>query len=198
MKFPVYSFAAVILFGAVAFSQTPGGVSQVPVQDVQQDAYRQQMRSLMEELRNAKTDEARRSIYGRVRQAREQYRAAHPPKELTPAERDAQRQKMEETLKKDPFQWQLYQLRQSIGNAKTNEEREGLRAQMQALREKHAAEAEAKLTPEQRAERQARAEKNTRMQAELKPILERSHSATSIEERKTIRAQMREIFEKYR
>jgi hypothetical protein len=105
---------------------------------------------------------------------------------------------MEEMLKKDPFRWEMYQLRQSMAGAKTPEERESYHSRMQALMASHAAEAEAKLTPEQRAAAQARQAKNVQMQAELKPLMEQLHEAKTDEARKVVRAQMLEVFKRYR
>jgi len=182
----------------VAALLLPAAFSLARAQSIPEEPYRQQMRELIGELRDAKTDDARKSVFARIQQAREEYRASHPVKELSPVEQAAQRQKLEGVLKKAPFQWEMYQLRRSMVNAKTPGERDSLRVRIQALREKRAAEAEAKMTPEQRAARQARQERNQRMQAELKPFMERSRSAKTPEERSAIRAQMREIFEKYR
>ena len=164
----------------------------------QQDPYHQQMSGLMDELKNAKTPEQRKEIQGRMEQARKDYRAAHPVKELTPAEKAANQQKMEAELKKDPYRWQMYQLQQSMRNAKTPQERQTLQAQMKDLSSKHAAEEEAKLTPAQRAAAQARKEKNVQMQAEMKPLEERLRAAKTPEEKKAIHAQMQDIFKKYR
>lgn len=156
------------------------------------------MVGLMENFKNAKTDDQRKALHDQMRQAREDYRAANPVKELSPSEIAARRQKMEDTLKKDPFRWEMYQLRQSMAAAKTPEERKNFDAKVQALMTRHAAEAEAKMTPEQRAAAQERQAKNLQMQAELKPLEARMHAAKTDEERKSLRAQMREIFKKYR
>lgn len=189
------------MFAALVLSLTVSGLA-LPLIFAQSgpagDVHRKQMRGLMEQFINAKTDKQRKEIHEQIRQAKVQYRAANPPKELTPAEIEARRQKMEEKLRKDPYRWEMFQLRQSMGNAKTREEQESYRTKMQALMAKHAAEAEAKLTPEQRAEAQARQEKNVQMHVELKPLIEQLHTATTDESRKNIRARMREIFKKYR
>ncbi len=165
---------------------------------VTQDPYRQQMQGLMEEMRGATTKEQRDAVQVKMKQARDTYQAAHPVKELTAAEKAEQKQKMEEMLKKDPFRWQMYQLQQSMSAAKTQAERDTIRTQMQTLRTQHEAEEEAKLTPEQKAERAARAAKNAQMQAELKPIMEQMRSAKTEAERKAIHDQMQEVMKKYR
>jgi len=160
--------------------------------------YRQQMKSLMEEFRNAKTDDERNTIHARMKEAREQYRIANPPRELPLTELEARKKMMEEKLQKDPYRWEMYQLRQTMGNATSQEARESYRAKMQALMAKHMAEEEAKLTPNQRAAVQARQAKNIQMQAELKPLIEQMHSAKNDDERRAIHSQMREVFRKYR
>ena len=152
----------------------------------------------MDELRAAKTPEQRKEIQGRLDQARQAYRAAHPVKELTPAEKEARKQNMEAELKKDPYRWQIYQLQQSIRSARTPQERQPYQAQMKELRDKHAAEQEAKLTPGQRAAAQARKQKNEQMQAELKPLHEQLRAAKTPETRKAVHAQMEEVYKKYR
>lgn len=182
--------AILILFASLAFAQNAPSIPH--------DYYHQQMRSLMEEFKNATTVEQRKTAHEKMKQAREQYRAAHPVKELTPAEIEERRQKMEERLKKDSYRWQMHQLQQSMGNVKTSEERESIRAAIKELQAKHAAEVEAKLTPEQRVEIQARQAKNVQMEAELKPIREQMRAAKTDEERMNIHFQMREIFKKYR
>lgn len=194
---------SLVYFCSVSFSLMPlfaaegSGPEQTSGQSVQQSAHRKRMISLMEEFRDAKTDEDRKRIHAQMRNAREAYRAANPPKQLTPAEVDAQRRKLEEMLRKDPFRWEMYQLRQSMASAKTQEERESYQGKIQALVSRHAAEKEAKLTPEQRAVAKERQAKNEQLQAELKPLMEQLHSSNSIEGRKAVRAQMREIFKKY-
>ena len=162
-----------------------------------QDLYQQQMMGLMTELKSAKTSEQRKEIQGRIDQARQAYRAAHPVKEPTAAEKAANQQKLEEMLKKDPYRWQLYQLQQSMRSAKTPQERQTCQAQLRNLQAKHAAEAEAKLTPAQRAAAQARKEKNAQMQAEMKPLKYQMRTAKTPEEKKAVRAQMQELFKKY-
>lgn len=181
-----------------AGNTSPAAGVQAPAAAGPQDAYQQKIKALMAELRNAKTTEQRSEISKRLLAAREEYRAAHPVIELTPAEKEARRLKMEENLKKDPYRWQLYQLHQSMMKAKTEEERKPLQAQLRELEAKHAAEAEAKLTPEQKAARQARQEKNEKMRAELKPLTDQLRSAKTDEARKSIQAQMQEIYKKYR
>lgn len=180
-----------MLFCAAAFPLAPRLAAE------ESSAYRKRMLSLMEELRNARTDEQRKELHTQIRQTREQYRAANPPKQLTPAEVDEQHRKLEEMLKKTPFRWEMHQLRQSMAGAKTQEERESYQVKLQALVARHAAEKEAKLTPEQRAAAKERQAKNEQLQAELKPLMDRLHSAKSIEDRKSVRAQMREVFKKY-
>jgi len=188
----------VLALQPVSVRAIQAGEGTAPAINAAQDAHHKRMISLMEDFKNAKTDDQRKQIHDQMRQERDQYRTANPPKELTPAEIDAQRLKMEETLKKDPFRWEMYQLRQSMAKAKTQEERESLQTKIQALMDRHAAEEEAKLTPEQRAAAQARKEKNEQMQAELKPLMGQLHAAATDAARKNIRAQMRDIFKKYR
>jgi len=187
-----------LVLPACAQSGPESNSKAAPVADATQEAYHQQITGLIEELKNAKTPEQRNAIHARVKQAREQYRAAHPVKEPTPAEIEERRQKMEEMLKKDPFQWEMYQLRRSMSNSKTPEERESIRAKIKELQARHVAEEEAKLTPEQKAERQAREAKSRQMRAELKPLMEQLRAANTPEEHNPISARMREIFEKYK
>lgn len=193
-------FAAAVLFSSPAFAQGNAqdnnkGPDSAP--SVEQSAYHAQITGLMEEVMNAKTDEQRKAAHARMKQVREQYRAAHPAKELTPAEKEARRQKLEEMLKKDPFQWRMFQLRQTLSNAKTEEERANIQKQMDELRAKRIAEEEAKLTPEQKAARQVRQERNARMRTELKPLMEQLRAAKTSEERKPIHERMQEVFKKY-
>jgi len=179
-------------------ADAPAGTAQHVNLNNPQDPYHQQMTGLMEELKNAKTPEQRKEIQGRMEQARKDYRAAHPVKEPTAAEKAANQQKLEEMLKKDPYRWQMYQLQQSMRSAKTPQERQTLQAQLKDLQAKHAAEAEAKLTPAQKAAAQARKEKNAQMQAEMKPLEDQMRAAKTPEAKKAVRAQMQEIFKKYR
>ncbi len=152
----------------------------------------------MQEVRAAKSGEARSSIYERIRQLQEQYRAANPRTELPPAEIEVRRLKMEEMLKTDPFRWQMYKLRQSLASAKTAAESERILYKMRTLREKHDAEARAMMTPEQRAEQETRSQKYARMQAELKPLEDRMRESSTLEGRNAVRAQMLKVIEKYR
>jgi len=162
-----------------------------------QDPYRQQMSALMDELRAAKTPEQRKEIQGRMAQARQAYRVAHPVKELTPAEKAARQEQLEAGLKKDPYRWQVYQLQQSMLKAKTQQERQTYQEQIKNLQVRHAAEEEAKLTPEQRAAVQARKEKNAQMQAELKPLNEQLRAAKTTAERKEVQERMQAVLKKY-
>ena len=192
------------LAGALALSgyaaDAPAGTNhaQPSALNNQQDPHRQQMAGFMNELKNAKTPEQRKEIQGRIDEARKAYRPAHPAKEISPAEKAASRQKREEELKKDPYRWQVYQLRQSMMRSKTPSGRETYQAQIKDLHAKHAAEAEARLTPEQRVAAQARKQKDEQMQAELKPLHEQLRAAKTPEARKSIHAQAREILKKYR
>ncbi|MCX5784988.1 MAG: hypothetical protein NTX59_04820 [Elusimicrobia bacterium] len=192
------------LAGALALSaaaaDAPAGTNhgQPPALNHPQDPYHQQMAGFMNELKNAKTPEQRKEIQGKMNQARQAYRAAHPVKELTSAEKAARQQKMEEMLKKDTYRWELYQLKQSMAKAKTPQERESYQVKIKDLMARHAAEQEAKLTPEQRSAAQARKEKNTLLQAELKPLNAQMRAAKTPEERKAIHVRMAEIVKKYR
>lgn len=186
---------AVILVAALGVLFGNGVSAQ---ENLQGETYRVQMHTLLEELQSSTSADSRRAVLDRIRGLRQEYRATHPVKEPAPAEREANKQKLEEMLKRDPFQWQIYKLRQSIVNAKSPEERERGRTQFDALRDKHAAEEEAELTPEQRVQRQARQEKSMRMQAELKPLMDRRRQAQTREERIVIHEEMREVFEKYK
>jgi len=87
-----------------------GGSGWSSMQNSQQDAHRRRMRSLMEALMNARTDEQRKGIYPKIRQEIEEYRAANPPKELTPLELAARKQTIDEKLKKDKFLGEKYKL----------------------------------------------------------------------------------------
>ncbi|HBB67603.1 MAG TPA: hypothetical protein DCZ93_09975 [Elusimicrobia bacterium] len=156
------------------------------------------MRSLMVEFKAAATDAQRTAIHDRMREERTAYRNANPPTELSPAEQEARRLKMEETLKKDPFRWERYQLRRSMAAAGTVEEKNKYQEQMNVLMTRHRAEVEAKLTPEQRAMAKERELKNAAMQQEILPLQEKLRAAKTQEERKALRTQMREIFKKYR
>jgi hypothetical protein len=201
-KFHLAVFAVAAAAGPFAPPVFSAGEAAAPAApapiSMPQDPARRRMMDIMEELKNAKTPEQREAARARLEQAREQYRASHPVKELTPAEKEARRRELEEQLKKDPYRWRMYQLQQAMLDAKTKEERESLRAQLNSLRDARAAEAEAKLTPEQKAERQARQEKNARMQAELKPLMERMHEAKTDYERGALRVQVRDVIKKYR
>ena len=192
--------AMAILFSPTAFVQSnPQGDNgeRISALDTQKTAYRMQMMDLMKKLKNTKTVEERKAVRVQMKQTREQYQTSHPIKELTVAEKDAQHQKTEETYKTNPFQWQMYQLRQSMVNAKTQDDQETIRAKIQNLRAQYKAEKEAKLTPEQKGIRQARQEKNTQMQTELKTYRIQMRAAKNEDERKTIRAQIKEILKKY-
>ena len=167
-----------------------------PLNNTQQDSYLRQMRNLMGVLQHAKTDEQHKEIAQRMRQESEDYRASNPAKPLTAEEIETRRQTMMEMLKKDPFWWEMYQVRQSMSKAVTQAEREDYNLKIQRLIVKHAAEENARLTPEQRAEAQMRQTKNVRLRSELKPLLEQLHVAKSTTERKTLHAQIMEILGK--
>ena len=152
---------------------------------------------LMEGLEHASAEQ-RKEIPVQMRKVSEEYRAANPPKELAREEIEARKQQMEEMLKKDPYQWDMYQLQQSMAKAKSQEERGGYHSRIQALAAKHTVEEDYKFTPEQRAEAQMRQEKNTRLRAELKPLLEQLHTAHVSTDRKAIHAQVLTALEKYR
>lgn len=161
-------------------------------------AYSERMRTLVQEFRAAQSDDRRKAIYEEMRRARAEYRAANPAPQLSQAEIDSRRAKFEEKLKTDPYRWEMYQLRQAMAGAADQKTREAYQDRIKALMDRHAAEMQAKLTPEQRAQSAARARKNEQMQAELKPLTERLRAASSPEERKSIRSQIREIFRKYK
>ena len=194
----LFLISPLLVLPACAQSGATSDSKTTPAADAAQHAYHRQIAGLIEELKNANTPEQHNDVHARMKQAREQYRAAHPIKEPTPAEIQERRQKMEEMRKKDPFQWEMYQLRRSLLSVKTLEERENIRAKMKALQVRHATEEEVKLTPEQKAERQARETKRLQMRAELKPLTDQLRAAKTYEERNPIRARMREIFEKYK
>jgi hypothetical protein len=166
--------------------------------NVQQDTYLKRMISLMGDLNHAKTAEHRKEIPEQMRQISEEYRAANPPKELTPADMEARRQKIEVLLKKDSYRWEIYQLHQSIVKAENQEDRRNYHVRMQSLKSKHAAEEEVKLTPEQRTAAQASQAKNIQIRSELKPLLKQRHGAKTSSERKTLDAQIIGILKKYR
>ncbi len=198
---PYIAFAvlsAAILFAPSAQAQT-GSRGSTPRPSVEsQDPYRQQMESLMRDMRNAKTPAERKAAHERLRQVEQQWRAAHPAKEPTAAEKEERRRRMEDRLKKDPDAWQMYQLHQSMVDAKTPEERKGIQEQIKALDGKRRAEAEAKLTPAQQAARQARQERAARMRAELAPLAESLGAAKTDSEKAAIRARMDEVLKKNR
>lgn len=180
-----------------------GGVSPLqaqaaPATDAAKSVHRDRMRALMEEFKSASTDAQRTAIHERMRQERAAYSAANPPKELSAAEQEARRLKMEEMLRKDPFRWEIYQLRRSMAAANSVTEKNNYQEKINTLMTRHAAEAEAKLTPEQRAKARERELKNAAMQQEILPLQEKLRAAKTQEERKALRAQIREVFKKYR
>lgn len=161
-------------------------------------AHSERMRELLREFRAAQTDEQRKTIYEEMRRARAEYRAASPSPQLSRAEIEARRAKFEEKLKTDPYRWEMYQLRQAMAGATDQKTREEYQVRIKAITDRRAAEMQAKLTPEQRVQSADRARKSEQMQMEMKPLTERLRAASSPEERKSIRAQIREVFEKYK
>lgn len=187
-----------ITTGAVAQSGQQEGGALPHSTKAQKEVYHQQIMGLAKELSSAGTDEESRSIHERLRQTREQYHLSHPGIELKPGGKEALRQKMEEALKTDPFQWLMHQLRYSLKGARTREGRDAIRAQMRNLRVKRATDEEAGLTPEQKTERSALQEKHSHIRAEVEPINAQYRAAKTPEERKSIRAIIQTISEKYR
>jgi hypothetical protein len=163
-----------------------------------EDDPRAQMVSLRDRLKSAGTPRERKDILGQIRRARPQRAAGQTAKAVVPEEAEARRRDREERIKKDPYQWKMYQLRQAMRAAKTREERETLGTRMQQLRAARAAETEAALTPEQRTKRLEQQKKRARLQAELRPLQESLHKAKTPEERSALRAQMRDIQKRYR
>ena len=175
-----------------------GNGGAVTALNFQRDIYINRMVSLMEDLKRTGTIEQRKEISKQMRQASAEYRLANPPKALTPIEIEARRQKVEEMLKRDPFQWEIYQLHQARMGAATLEERQSYDVRIHALIFKHAADEEAKLTTEQRADLQVGRAKNIEMRSELNPLLKRLHEARASGERKVIHTQILQILERYR
>jgi len=152
--------------------------------------------ALREQLKSASTPAERKAVMERIRQSRGHGAAAARTPE-TPADAAARKGKVEQRLKNDPDRLQEYRLRETLHNAKTEGERDAIRKQMDALRAKRAAAAEAALTPAQKAARAERAAKMEAMRAETRPLMESLHSAKTDAERSSIRAAISEIRKKY-
>lgn len=147
-----------------------------------------------ERLKAAATPEARKAV---IEEMRKTSRGAAQAKPETPAQAGARHQKREEALKKDPERWQMYQLRQALRSASTDQERENIRRQLAGLSAKRAAAAETAQTPEQRAARARREADREALQRELAPLRERLHTAGSAAERDSLREAIRQVSKKY-
>lgn len=165
--------------------------------DTPQESYLKRMAGLLEELKHVNDAAQRKQIARQMRQVSEDYRAANPPKELTPIEIETRSRQVEEMLKQDPFRWEIFQLHQARARAATPEERDSYQERIQALVYKHAAEEESKLTPEQRYVARVRREKNAQMRFELNPLLRQLHGARTVGERGALHAQILVVLEKY-
>lgn len=196
----IFLLAVVCLSVSVEAQGNPASASSAPpsVLNTKQEDYLKRMRTLMDELNHVKTDEQRKEIPKQMRQTSEEYRAANPPKELTPAQIETRRQQVEEMLRRDPFRWEMYKLHQARAGAATLEERNSYQARIQTLASKHADEEATKLTPEQRDAARVRREKNVQMRGELKPLLLQLRAAKSVGARGILHAQILVILEKYR
>lgn len=166
------------------------------VLNTMQEDYLKRMRTMMDELNRAKTSEQRKEISKQMRQTSEVYRAANPPKELTPTQIGTRRQQVAEMLKRDPFQWEIYQLHQAKAMA-AKPELERYDARIKTLASEHIAKEARKLTPEQRASVRVRQVKSVQMRLELKPLLAQLHAAKTVDERGALHAQILVVLERY-
>ncbi len=109
----------------------------------------------------------------------------------------AKRKAWLEEMRKDPLRMELYRLREALRTAKGAAEKETLRLRIYELTVKQAAEAEARLTPEQKAERAERRRKKEAERAELAPLLARLKAAGTPEERAAVMALIKEVRSRY-
>ncbi len=163
-----------------------------------EDPFFTRQSELRDRLKSASGDAESRAIHEQLRKLSEERRAANPPKEPRPAETDAHQRRMEREIRKDPYHWEMSQLQQAMGSARSEEERESLRKRMADLRAKRAAAQEAELTPQQKAERADRERKMALVRTEAASLRESLSAARTPAERKAILQRIREIHEKHR